>query len=325
MAELVTTSGEAAAVVNRMYQLSPAWLDRAVKRGPRRVREDIQHHLDFLAAAEEQGDPGLFDAYTDWTRRVEQEHGMSAEALAAMYETMAHVVGPGVRQDMLQRNLARLRQPLEPSREHEEPVGQVQALTAALLQGDRPAAGRILQGADPATLADHLVQPALEEIGRLWETGEITVAAEHLATSTCRDALARLEPPATEPRAPGRAVLACIEGNRHAVGLGLLAYRLEQAGWTVHLLGADVPLDDLVAHVREHQPTVVCLSLALPSHLIPARRAVEAVRRAGAQSVIVGGCLVRDYPETGRLTGADAWPQGVHAALVGLTDSPPEA
>ncbi len=315
MPELVGVSGEAAAIVSRMYQLNPAWLDRAVKRGPRSVRQDVQHHLDFLGAAAEGHDPELFAAYTDWMRRVEEGHGMSAEALAATYEIMADVVGPGARRDLLLHNIPRLRSPPVVRAQAEASDPRVAALTEALLAGDQAAAAGILSATDGARVADELVQPAMEEIGRLWETTAITVAKEHLATATCRAALASLGTDAKPAPTGGRAVLACIEGNRHSIGLSLLADRLRQVGWDTQLLGADVPLADLVAHVREHKPDLVCLSLALPGQLVPARHAVEALRRAGAARVVVGGRLVRDYPETGRLTGADLWPNDVAQAM----------
>ena len=59
---------------------------------------------------------------------------------------------------------------------------------SALLAGEREAAVEaalqpVVAGADVLDVHLHVLQPALHLIGRHWERGEITVAAEHLATT----------------------------------------------------------------------------------------------------------------------------------------------
>lgn len=66
----------------------------------------------------------------------------------------------------------------------------------------------------------HLIQPALYEIGRRWQVNGISVAQEHLATATAQSVMMQSLAHAEVQEPNSRtAVLACVEGNRHSIGL----------------------------------------------------------------------------------------------------------
>jgi DNA-binding transcriptional MerR regulator len=90
-----------------------------------------------------------------------------------------------------------------------------------------------------------VLAPALMDVGESWAAGELTVAQEHLASSTIRASLQRL---LADARASvrGIAVLACAPGERHEIGLLMLAVLLRGDGWQVAYLGADTPLRDAI-------------------------------------------------------------------------------
>jgi methanogenic corrinoid protein MtbC1 len=104
-----------------------------------------------------------------------------------------------------------------------------------------------------------VLAPALIEVGARWEAGELTVAQEHLATSTVRAAMQRL---LADVRADvrGVAVLACVPGEQHEIGLLMLAVLLRADGWQVAYLGADTPAADAVALARDLGATALCFS-----------------------------------------------------------------
>jgi DNA-binding transcriptional MerR regulator len=101
--------------------------------------------------------------------------------------------------------------------------------------------------------------PGLVEVGERWAAGEVTVAQEHLASSTVRAALQRL---LADPRGAvrGTAVLACAPKERHEIGLLMLAVLLRADGWSVAYLGAETPVADAVALARGIGAGVVCFS-----------------------------------------------------------------
>jgi methanogenic corrinoid protein MtbC1 len=109
-----------------------------------------------------------------------------------------------------------------------------------------------------AAFAD-VLRPALVEIGELWEAGDVSVAQEHLATSAVRAALLRL---LADHRGSvrGIAVLACAPGERHEIGLLMLAVLLRADGWQVLYLGADCPVDETIELADRVGASAVCFS-----------------------------------------------------------------
>jgi methanogenic corrinoid protein MtbC1 len=186
---------------------------------------------------------------------------------------------------------------------------------AAIRAGDRRRAFALVDQACAArlslrTLYLDVFQPALREIGRLWQENEITVAEEHLATAITEIAMARLYSAllVTSPRPGCTLVAACADGERHEVGLRMVCDLAEEQGWDAVFLGASVPLDSLVAMVRERRPRVVALSASIAPHLPEVRATIHAVRRAGepAPFILVGGRPFVDDPDLAPRLGADA-------------------
>jgi methanogenic corrinoid protein MtbC1 len=104
-----------------------------------------------------------------------------------------------------------------------------------------------------------VLAPALIEVGVRWEAGDVSVAQEHLATSTVRAAMQRL---LADARADvrGVAVLACAPGEQHEIGLLMLAVLLRADGWQVAYLAADTPVLDAVELARVIGASALCFS-----------------------------------------------------------------
>ena len=115
-----------------------------------------------------------------------------------------------------------------------------------------------------ASLAESLLgvlAPALVEVGERWACGDVSVAQEHLASATVRAALHRL---LSDQRADvrGTAVLACAPGERHDIGLLMLAVLLRSDGWQVAYLGADTPFADAIELAGALDAAALCFSAA---------------------------------------------------------------
>ncbi len=183
-----------------------------------------------------------------------------------------------------------------------------------LLGGDEAAIEEIVsrarsRGVDTALVVRDLVMPALSEVGRMWERGEVSVAEEHLATALATRVVARSAGAATLPLGPGRPriLLACLAGEFHDVGIRLLSDVARESGWDAESLGANVPREALVRFVAQRPPAALALSVSLAGHVPEAARTIEEVRAAAPGiTVLVGGLAIREEPERVGLTGADA-------------------
>ncbi len=183
----------------------------------------------------------------------------------------------------------------------------------ALLTGDEAGvevvfAAAARRGADLAVLGRDLIAPALDEVGRMWRCGEVSIAEEHLASALVFHAFSHMAAalPAPPLGAP-RLVLACLAGEFHELGVRIVAEVARMAGWQADVLGANTPRECAIRFIALHRPEAVGLSLALAAHLAECGRTVDEIRRASPGTrIVVGGCVFRHDTALCGLTGADA-------------------
>ena len=191
---------------------------------------------------------------------------------------------------------------------------------AAILEPDPPAARAVLRAAlrgglpiDSAYL--DVLAPAMVQIGRLWETGEIGVAHEHLAAEVTASLVSELaERIRAEPDSGRMAVVSCSPEERHCIGGQMLGGLLEAAGWEVLYLGATLPVGDLVALADEEAADVVALSTTMTEHLPGAAEAIEAVQTLEEPPLVIVGGQAYSGAEAARALGADAYAGSVAEA-----------
>ncbi len=185
----------------------------------------------------------------------------------------------------------------------------------AILAGSRREAFGIVElaraeGLGIRSLYLDVFQPAMREIGRLWQDNRITVADEHLATAITQAAMARLyqELFQATPDPGPLLVAACADNERHELGLRMICDVLEMEGWDTVFLGASVPVEDLVEMVRVRRPQVVALSASIAPHVGRVREAIQAIRGvdgSAAPLIAVGGRAFMDDPDLAERLGAD--------------------
>jgi len=184
-----------------------------------------------------------------------------------------------------------------------------QAYAKALIAGDEVGAEHAVREALDARLStaqidDEIIAPALWLIGRLWARGEISVADEHLATQISLRVLAlqREARRTARGREGHKVLLAAPEGEAHIVALQMVANLLRDAGYSVLMLGGDVPLEALAESAARHQPQVICLSATMPSASDRLTIAMHEIQRSwpGAGYVLGGrGISSRLRPRPG--------------------------
>lgn len=117
--------------------------------------------------------------------------------------------------------------------------------------------------------------PFLYEVGRRWATGELSVAAEHLASSLLSSMLGVALHAGAAKRTGPAIVFATPPGEPHVLGLCVAALAAADAGGNPIFLGADVPEADLV----ESAIRVRAAALALGFVTLTGAEAEAVVRR----------------------------------------------
>ncbi|WP_433358189.1 cobalamin B12-binding domain-containing protein [Micromonospora saelicesensis] len=133
-----------------------------------------------------------------------------------------------------------------------------------------------------------LVAPAQAEVGERWARNEWSVAQEHAATHISEQVVAAVSAHVKARPTGGRVVVACMDGEWHALPPRLVAEVLRLRGWQVTFLGASVPAAHLVSYLHRYDAHAVALACALPMRLPYAHRMIEACRRSDVP-VVVGG------------------------------------
>jgi MerR family transcriptional regulator, light-induced transcriptional regulator len=136
-----------------------------------------------------------------------------------------------------------------------------------------------------------VVTPALRWTGEAWHRGELSVAQEHAITAKVRAHLGKLISEG-QGGVHGVAVLACAPGERHDIGLLMLAVMLRSDGWRVEFLGADTPVDEAIGFAEEIGATMLCLSASREQAVEALRSALSAVSPPPGLSLVLGGAAV---------------------------------
>lgn len=101
--------------------------------------------------------------------------------------------------------------------------------------------------------------PYLRDLGERWADGKVTVAQEHFASQFLRGRMLALAGD-WGAGGPSSALLACLPGEAHDLGLILFGILLARRGWRVTFLGADTPFDTLETSLVSLRPSVVVLA-----------------------------------------------------------------
>jgi len=145
---------------------------------------------------------------------------------------------------------------------------------------------RLLGVFTPGAVLRDVVLPYLREVGERWACGEATIAEEHFASNFLEGWMHTMAR-GWNRSGPYRAVLACIPGERHALGLMAFGLALHDLGWRITYLGADAPVPAIEHAAHAVAANVVALSATQPATL--ATRLDDLRHLARAHAVAVGG------------------------------------
>jgi MerR family transcriptional regulator, light-induced transcriptional regulator len=176
-----------------------------------------------------------------------------------------------------------------------DPAAMRDDLAGALDRFDEPRAqeilDRLLAMATVDTLLSDVVLPYLRELGDRWERGEASIAQEHFASTVLRGRLLGLA------RGWGLgfgpiAVLACLPGEQHDLGLIAFGLALRARGWRIVYLGTDTPIDTIEETSRQLDPSLVVLNAVTDESVRPLVTQLRAL--AGRHRLALGGAGARN-------------------------------
>ena len=145
---------------------------------------------------------------------------------------------------------------------------------------------RLLAVATIDTLLSEVVLPYLHELGERWLRGDASIAQEHFASSVVRGRLLGLARGWGLGLGP-TAVLACLPGEQHDLGLIAFGLALRSRGWRIVYLGSDSPIDTVEEVSRQLDPSLVVLTSVSSERVEPVVTQLRAL--AGRHRLALGG------------------------------------
>ncbi|MBR1588600.1 MAG: homocysteine S-methyltransferase family protein [Kiritimatiellae bacterium] len=218
------------------------------------------------------------------------------------------------------------RAPLPGAAAESLPNGET-AVCAAIrrgLKGDAADAARaaIAKGTDPISMVNDEIVPALEVVGKGFESGKVFLPQLLMSAEAAGAAFGavRASLPARERSVEkGPIVIATVKGDIHDIGKNICRALLENYGFKVIDLGKDVPPEKVVEAARRENVRLVGLSALMTTTVGFMEETVKLVHSElpGCKVTVGGAVLTAEYAEK---IGADFYCRDA-MALVRLAES----
>lgn len=145
-------------------------------------------------------------------------------------------------------------------------------------------ADALSSGADKVSLINDVIRPALEELGRLFEMGEIYLPAMVAASKILEQLFEDM--PAEEACGSPPIIIGTVTSDIHEIGKNICASMASSKGYRVINLGCDVPPEKFVEAAEKSGSSVIAVSSAMKSSL---KFQKEVIELADGMTVFVGG------------------------------------
>lgn len=204
------------------------------------------------------------------------------------------------------------------------PETWTQALKNAVIEGEadkaiKIVAAKLAEGIPPTRISETAMMPAIQEVGRLYETGKIFLPGLLLSAQAMgagmelvnREIEARSETVKTK----GVVALATVEGDIHDIGKNIVVTVLRSNGWQVVDLGKCVPAKKIYDEAVKLGADVVGLSALMTTTVVKMPEAIRLLHNKGIPVMVGGAVLTEEYAAQ---IGADFYGKDAIAALHGI-------
>lgn len=183
------------------------------------------------------------------------------------------------------------------------------------------------QGGDPLEIISQGFVPGITEVGEQFGRGtlflpELILAAEAMMAVT--DVLSEVMTSKGQKisAAPAGSILvATVKGDVHDIGKGIAVAMFKANGYTVHDLGRDVEVDDIINGAEKNGARVIATSALLTTTMNEQKKLEETLKKAKLRDKYV--TLVAGAPVTQRWAtriGADIYAENAHIGVLRVAE-----
>ena len=154
-------------------------------------------------------------------------------------------------------------------------------------------------GVAPEEILNKGLIAAMDEVGKLFEEGELFVPEMLIAARAMQSGMALLKPQLMKEdvKSAGKVAIGTVKGDLHDIGKNLVAMMMEGAGFEIIDLGTDTSPDKFIGAIREHNPQIIAMSALLTTTMPNMVLTIQALQEAGVREqvkVMIGGAPVTE-------------------------------
>ncbi len=176
------------------------------------------------------------------------------------------------------------------------------------------------QGLDDGYNALELIMDGLaagmEIVGDLYDRHEYFVPEVLMCADALYGGLDILRPhiPPREGGLNAQVVIGSIQGDVHDIGKNLVKMMFDVAGWEVHDLGRDVPLEKFVEEQLNTDSEVVAMSAMMTTTMLGMKKVIQMIKDKNPNvAIMLGGAPVTQ--DVANLFGADGYAESAGNAV----------
>ena len=157
----------------------------------------------------------------------------------------------------------------------------------------------------------------MEKVGELYEAHEYFVPEVLMCADALYGGLDILRPhvPDKEGGINAQVVIGSIQGDVHDIGKNLVKMMFDVAGWDVHDLGRDVPLESFVEEQLRTDSEVVAMSAMMTTTMLGMKKVIAMIKEKNPNvGIMLGGAPVTK--DVANLFGADGYAESAGNAVV---------
>jgi corrinoid protein of di/trimethylamine methyltransferase len=156
----------------------------------------------------------------------------------------------------------------------------------------------------------------MEIVGDLYDRNEYFVPEVLMCADALYAGLAILRPhvPKQEGGLNAQVVIGSIQGDVHDIGKNLVKMMFDVAGWEVHDLGRDVPLEKFVEEQMRTDSEVVAMSAMMTTTMLGMKKVIKMIKEKNPNvAIMLGGAPVTK--DVANLFGADGYAESAGNAV----------
>ena len=156
----------------------------------------------------------------------------------------------------------------------------------------------------------------MEVVGDLYDRNEYFVPEVLMCADALYAGLDILRPhvPEKEDNVNAQVVIGSIQGDVHDIGKNLVKMMFDVAGWDVHDLGRDVPLEKFVEEQLRTDSEVVAMSAMMTTTMLGMKKVIKMIKEKNPNvAIMLGGAPVTQ--DVANLFGADGYAESAGNAV----------